>query len=99
MEKTKAIHDWVAKNIAYDVAQLDSKQPREYSAVETLHNKSAVCNGYANLTAALNRAIGIKAQVAYGTVTHEDGTKVEHAWNETFIDGSWISQDTNMGCW
>jgi hypothetical protein len=93
MEKTKAIHDWVCNSIAYDIAGSKSWNIHEYSALETLHNKLAVCNGYANLTAALNRAIGIKTKICSGTATNSDGSG-NHAWNETFIDGKWIIQDT-----
>ena len=94
MEKTSAIHDWVAKNISYDVAEYES-QVHEHSSLETLHDKSAVCNGYANLTAALNRAVGIKTQVVTGTVT-TSGSTGAHAWNATLINGKWINQDTTF---
>lgn len=93
MEKTRAIHDWVASNISYDTKAYFSKQLHEYSAIETLKGKTAVCNGYANLTAALNRAIGIKTKIVSGTATNSSKTE-GHAWNETFIDGNWIIQDT-----
>jgi transglutaminase-like putative cysteine protease/uncharacterized membrane protein len=94
MDKTKAIHDWVAKNISYDSDAFLSNKNKEYSALDTLHNKKALCNGYANLTAALNRAIGIKAKVCSGTANSGDGTSNGHAWNETFVDNKWIIQDT-----
>ena len=93
MEKTRAIHDWVASNIPYDTKAYFSKQLHEYSALETLKGKTAVCNGYANLTAALNRAIGIKTKIVVGTASNSSGTE-GHAWNESFIDGKWVIQDT-----
>lgn len=96
MERTKAIHDWIATNIAYDVVALDSGNVRIYSALDTLHGKKAVCNGYANLTAALNRAIGIKTKIIHGTAksSRNDNSNNGHAWNETYIDDRWIIQDT-----
>ena len=70
MDKTKSIHDWVSSNIAYDVKAL-SNNIHEYSAIETFKGKKALCNGYANLTAALNRSIGIKCKIIGGTVKAE----------------------------
>lgn len=93
MEKTKAIHDWVAANIAYDVEALINNTVHIYSATETLYCKKAVCNGYANLTAALNRTVGIRTKIISGT-TNRSNYGGGHAWNETYIDGKWIIQDT-----
>jgi hypothetical protein len=103
MDETKAIHDWVAKNISYDT---DDKN-HEYSAIETLHGTEATCNGYANLTAALNRAIGIKAKICSGPANPSNtldrflGSRANtvsssalHAWNETYVDNRWVIQDT-----
>lgn len=95
MKKTRAIHDWVCKNIAYDVEALNSGNVRIYSAIDTLSGKKAVCNGYANLTAALNRAVGIKTKIIHGEAANENsGEYMGHAWNEVYIDGRWIIQDT-----
>lgn len=92
MEKTKAIHDWVCTNILYDVKTYQSGNTDNLAcdALSVIHTKSTICEGYSNLTAALNRAAGIKSKVIIGT----DNTGAGHAWNETFIDGSWILQDT-----
>ncbi|WP_242655233.1 transglutaminase domain-containing protein [Clostridium cellulovorans] len=92
-EKTLAIHDWVSANIAYDTDAYFSNNIKEYSALETLRGRKAICNGYANLTAALNRAIGIRTKIVGGTATTENRSE-SHAWNETFVDGRWVIQDT-----
>lgn len=94
-EKTLAIHDFVASNIAYDTDEYYSKKVVEKSALETLDGGKAVCSGYANLTAALNRAVGIKTKIIEGTAWNSNSSNSEgHAWNETFIDGKWLIQDT-----
>lgn len=97
-EKTLAIHDWVASNIAYDTEAYFNNNVHTYSALETVRGKKAVCNGYANLTAALNRSVGIRTKIVSGTAwTNKDilSKKTEnHAWNETLIDGKWLIQDT-----
>lgn len=97
LEKTKAIYDWVTSNITYDVDAYFNNDIKNYTSLETLNGKTALCNGYANLTAALNRSIGIKTKVISGTTILLDGTTIRHAWNETLIDDKWISQDTTLG--
>jgi len=98
MEKTRAIHDWVANNIAYDTKAYYKNDFRELSALETLQGKKAICSGYANLTAALNRAIGIPTKVVGGTAWDSskkaNSNPSGHAWNESYVDGTWIAEDT-----
>jgi len=103
MERIKLIHKWVATNIAYDTEAYFSGDIREYSAIETLNRKKAVCNGYARLTAALCRAVGIRTKIITGVAIYADmgqnwkdvNTEVpNHAWNEAFVDGRWVVMDT-----
>jgi hypothetical protein len=102
MDKTKAIHDWVSTNIAYDTKELFSGDIHSYTSVQILHRKKAVCDGYSKLTAALNRAAGIKTKVIWGManfgysdpVGYLYATDYNHGWVETWIDGRWVVQDT-----
>lgn len=87
-EKALAIHDWVAEHIAYDTIQLKYPNHHEYTALETYKGRKAASNGYANLTAALNRAADIRTKIAYGD------EKGDSAWDEVYIDGKWITEDT-----
>lgn len=75
MEKSKAIHQWVITNIAYDqptMRSIVSGRPTPYlqDALTTLETKIAVCEGYSNLVAALHRAIGIRAKISIGKFYH-----------------------------
>ncbi len=100
-EKTKAIHDWVAKNIAYDVKSYFSGSSKIYTSTEILDRKMDVCTGYASLTLALNRAVGIKTRMIIGTAILADqgetwaktDKKDNHAWVEAYVGGKWIIQD------
>ena len=95
IEKSKAIHDWIAKNIAYDTGYIN-KPAKNFSALETLKLKKTLCNGYAKLNAALHRAIGIPTRVIAGTVYYSDKNEYKggfHAWNEIYINGKWINVD------
>ncbi|WP_276356076.1 transglutaminase domain-containing protein [Cohnella caldifontis] len=102
LSKTQAIHDWVSTHIAYDTEELFTGNIHGYTAVQILHRKKAVCDGYAKLTAALNRAAGIKAKVVWGMagtgdpepVSYINATDYNHAWVETYVNGAWIAQDT-----
>lgn len=71
LDKSRAIHTWVVDNISYDQAaakkriagiQDDSKQ----DASSVLKDRLAVCEGYADLVAAMHRAVGIPAKVSVG---------------------------------
>lgn len=98
-DKTQAIHEWVTNNIAYDVNSFfsGSYTHNKHDAVSILRNREAVCEGYSNLTAALNRAVGIPTKKVTGEVRFGNQPwtgKVNHAWNETLIDGRWVIQDT-----
>lgn len=71
MEKSRAIHKWIAENISYDEATAKKRianEPENSSqdALFVMKNKIAVCEGYANLAAAFHRAIGIPSKVTIG---------------------------------
>ena len=85
-----AIYKYVTKTIKYDYAALadNSYAKKDYNAINTLLNSIAVCEGYANLVAALSRAYGIRTKVIFGSATNSLGT-FTHGWNEVFINEQW----------
>ena len=100
-EKVRKVHDWVAGNIWYDYDSLYSGASAEVDALKVLKLKRSVCHGYANLTAALLRSMGIPTKVtcgyALGVSTNgawTDANKANHAWNEAYVDGRWVILDT-----
>lgn len=103
LAKVRAIHDWVAKNISYDTDDFFNDLGKSQDAYSTYKNKTAICQGYADLTAALLRAVGIQAKVIGGVALGYgmpnswdtvDKTKSNHAWNEALVNGNWIILDT-----
>ncbi len=93
-KKAEAIHDWVSKNITYDMEKY--KQNRVYDnegAVKALQTRKGLCRDYSNLTTALFRAIGIEARTVIGEA-FTNGRWYGHAWNEVKIGDKWISMDT-----
>lgn len=100
LAKSKAIYDWVAKNIVYDAESFYRGEDVSHSALETLQLGVTDCNGYARLTAALHRAVGIEAKIIYGDTAGEDRPFdgiTDHVWNEVLINGEWIILDTTWG--
>jgi transglutaminase-like putative cysteine protease len=96
-DKVKAINKWVVLNMLYDTAVLDSTSPtgvnegihRKQDSLTAKVNGIAVCEGYAQLFAALARAANIKTRVVTGTVPGG-----AHAWNHVYVDGDWKLVDT-----
>lgn len=95
LEKTKAIHDWVASHIPYDVDAYFSGTyvSKDWDALTVLKKKKAICFGYSNLVAALNRAVGIEAKVIIGDANVYQVGWTPHAWNKVLADGRWVSMD------
>lgn len=103
-DKAKAVHDWLAENIYYDFDALAAGRYDESDALSVLENKRGVCEGFANLGAALLRHQGIPCVVqggyALGISTDRvwneanvNTTESNHAWNEVYVDGRWILMD------
>lgn len=95
MEKLKAIHSWVTKNIAYDYQAYITGQNQLTPASETIKSKKGVCRDYAFVVAALSRASGLQARVVYGDASNADKRRVsqKHAWNEVMVNGLWVMVD------
>ncbi len=103
-EKVRKVHDWVANNVWYNWDGLLNGSYGDNSATGVLESKISVCQGYANLSAALLRALGIPTKVVTGyalgatggnqwTDSLVAGTETNHAWNEAYADGRWVIFD------
>lgn len=107
-DKVKEVYTWVADNIWYDSDGLSNGingvANTEYIASEVLKSKKGVCQSYANISAALLRAVGIPTRVitGYGMGIGTNGVWTDtifkgernHAWNESYVDGRWVIFDT-----
>jgi len=104
LEAVAAVHDWVARNLEYDVVRYrivkagGSAPPLRASQVLAL--KKGVCSDYSRLACALLRAAGFRARVVEGWArapgeTWEQvlGGPANHAWNEVWVDGRWVTMD------
>ncbi|NLX91998.1 MAG: hypothetical protein GXZ07_10545 [Firmicutes bacterium] len=81
-QKTKAVHDYIVANVAYDLSY------REHSAYAALVKGQAVCQGYALLMYKMLTEAGIQARIISGQARGED-----HAWNMVNLEGIWYHLD------
>ena len=86
-EKQLAIHDVLAKSLAYDERAKTDRSLAPYSStvLGVFLHKKALCEGIAKAAKLLLNSLDIKSIVAIGKM-HSD-TSVNHAWNIVKIDG------------
>lgn len=82
--KAHKIANWLRSNLHYDYSMEQGG-----GALVTLHNRTGICNGYAALFAALGRASGIPTKYDVGIL----GNSGYHAFNEIYVNGTWILVD------
>jgi hypothetical protein len=86
-EKARAIHDYIVSTLTYDnMSFSNSGRSRKMDAVSVVENGTGVCEGYANLSAALLRAAGIPVKIV-------TARSISHAWNNVYIGGAWKFYD------
>ena len=96
-EKTKAIYEYTAKSISYDVAKFKNSDFKwDDSATKTLQSGTGVCQDYAYLATALLGAINIEARFISGQAG-TGSVKENHAWVEANVDGRWLVMDPTWG--
>ena len=92
-EKINGIYEWMCKNIYYDYTNLNvSSYKLKYTAYAALVNKTAVCQGYANLFYRLALELGVDSRIISGEGITSDGSG-GHAWNIVGLDGLYYDLD------
>jgi transglutaminase/protease-like cytokinesis protein 3 len=93
--RIKALHDYVADRVSYDVEAYRSKTYPPQDAETVFRTRRSVCAGYANLLAALGSAAGDEIVVVGGDsrTNGRDLTGEGHAWNAARIGGRWVLLD------
>ncbi len=93
--KAKAIYEWVAKNITYDIQAYVTNDLPNPAPLNVLATRSGVCEGYARLYVALARASGLEAEMLAGYSKgfspdeNQDRSEPDHAWCAVKFDGVW----------
>lgn len=96
--KIKAIHDWLANNIRYDLTYEKRK------GISGLTEGKTVCAGYTQLFYLFAKKAGIDVEVIGGVGTNDDGsfsmTDNEHIWNRVKLNGEYkyidVTWDANV---
>jgi len=93
--RIKALHDYVADRVSYDVEAYRSKTYPPQDAETVFRTRRSVCAGYANLLAAMGTAAGDEIVVVGGDSRTDGGdlTGEGHAWNAARIGGRWVLLD------
>lgn len=88
-QKVYAIYDYITETVRYDYANLnDDSHLLKYTGYAALVNKTAVCQGYANLFYRLALEADVDARIISG-----DGGG-PHAWNIVALDGMYYNLDS-----
>ncbi|KAH9905123.1 hypothetical protein F4778DRAFT_695117 [Xylariomycetidae sp. FL2044] len=107
-DKARAIFTWCHHNIRYNVEEFFGKCVQRRSVDETIFHGKAVCQGYAEVYAAIAQRAGLQCVLVsghgkgFGFTPLADGQPVpprdhNHAWNAVCIDnGEWKLIDA---CW
>jgi hypothetical protein len=102
-DKVRAAYRWVTDRVAYDREAFASGKYGDTSAAAVLKTRKTVCEGYADLFAALCRRMGAKVVKVSG-YARIDGykpgdkfTETNHTWNAVYLDGKWYLVDATWG--
>ena len=106
-EKVRAVFDFVASNIGYDMNAADIVIKSNYSAPNivaaqipeaVLKNKLAICQGYAALFQAICDSLRIPCFSVMGLAYQSDNSPVfNHAWNVVQLNNQWKFIDATWG--
>jgi transglutaminase-like putative cysteine protease len=101
-QKVRALHDWVAVNIAYDADAFYGKSPTITSPLEVIRRGSSVCQGYAEVFQLMSRYAGYECAVVSGYARGVGFDPMQdlsgpfqsnHAWNAVRIGDRWYLVD------
>lgn len=99
--KVKNIHDWIADNIAYDVASYVTRNLPDQSYIQTLTKKASICAGYASLFQKMCDIARIECASISGyargyrfdVFKDEEPFESNHDWNAVNINDCWYLVD------
>lgn len=95
-ELAKAVHDYVADRVAYDVPSYRAGRYPPQDADTVFRTRLSVCAGYSALFEAVGTAAGLEVKTVVGRARGavQDGMGEGHAWNVVRLDNQWRLIDT-----
>jgi hypothetical protein len=107
-DKARAISEWAAYNIYYDMLAAENDVSFETIALASvMQTKRTICSGFANLTAAMLEAVGLKAVTVIGhakSIDEFDNLMTEpnrHEWTAFWYEDEarWVILDSGWDTW
>ena len=90
-QKIEQIHKYVLRIMRYDYEKAENIQSGYVPDLDELFSeKKGICFDYSAIFAAMARSIGIPAKIIMGDTDNVNGY---HAWNEVYIEGTWLVID------
>ncbi|WFA07692.1 transglutaminase-like domain-containing protein [Tissierella sp. Yu-01] len=91
-ERVEAVYRYIVDNIKYDYNKINTISTDYVPDLnEVIISKKGICYDYSALFAGILRSEGIHAKLVKG---YRSNLSAYHAWNEVFLDGSWVIVDT-----
>ncbi len=93
--RIKALHDYVADRVVYDVASLTPGNRAPQDAGTVFSSRRGVCEGYARLLVAMGEAANERIVYLVGNARDEEDqiSGIGHAWNAVQIENRWYLID------
>ena len=94
-EKIRSFYVWICCHIKYDMTSFLADKTPAYDAPTVFKNRTAVCEGFANLFEALCKKAKIPVYVVtgyskgYGYIEGSRFSETDHAWNVVKINNQW----------
>ena len=94
-EKIRSFYVWICCHIKYDMTSFLADKTPAYDAPTVFKNRTAVCEGFANLFEALCKKAKIPVYVVtgyskgYGYIEGSSFSETDHAWNVVKINNQW----------
>lgn len=88
--RAKKVHDWMIDAMEYDTSETNVNKYNIYGAI---HDKKAVCEGYARSFKYIMEKVGVPCVLVPGTAENSQGKIEAHAWNYVQIDDKWYAVD------
>lgn len=94
-ERIKAIHDYIANNVKYDVDRNENNTDKynSYTAYGPLYEGFATCNGYTDLMAIFLTKMGYDNYKVATTPNEISYSSTGHIWNAVYVNDKWLHID------
>lgn len=87
--KIRKVHNWLIKVVNYEKTDNNN----QYNIYGAIHDKKAVCEGYARSFKYIMEKLNVPTILVSGTAKNNEGKIEPHAWNYVLIQDAWYAID------